>query len=112
MDETNEAARLTDEELSANLPKLALDERSDLVALLKHLAVFDERKLYSAKHTSLFDYCRKILRYSESAAGKRIYAARALRDFPKMQFLLQSGELHLEAVVMLRPHLTQENHLS
>ncbi len=111
MQTMKEASALSDAELEAKLPQLAADERKGMAALLVHLAVYDERKLYAGRYTSLFDYCRKALHYSESGAGKRIYACRALQDFPVIRPMLESGALHLEAVVLLKQHLTQENHL-
>ena len=47
---------------------------------------------------------------SESAAGKRITAARVARRFPVVLEMIARGEIHLTAVNMLAAHLTEENH--
>jgi hypothetical protein len=94
------------------LKNLSRIERRSLALLIVHLIEFDKRKLYADEgYSSLFAYCTKELHYSESSAGKRIYAARAARKFPAILHLLDSGELHLESILLIAPHLTEENHL-
>src|SRR5215831_12370133 len=46
---------------------------------------------------------------SEDVAYKRIRAARAGRRFPVILEVIESGQLHLAAVVMLAPNLTTDN---
>jgi hypothetical protein len=58
----------------------------------------------------MFTYCTQVLRLAEHAAYKRIEAARAARRFPVILTLLADGSVHLSAVRLLAPHLTQENH--
>src|SRR5262245_51349836 len=78
--------------------------------VLAHLAEVDARKLYLPKAcSSMHMYCIRVLGLSESAAFKRIAAARAARDFPVLFEAIASGRLHLSAVVLLAPHLTEEN---
>ena len=57
----------------------------------------------------MYAYCVQELRLSEDAAYKRIQAARAARQFPTLFAALADGRLHLSAVVLLAPYLTQEN---
>lgn len=103
--------RLDDRELASRIDRLVHGERSCLAVLIAHLAVFDDRELYADEgYPSLFAYCTERLGYSEGAAYKRIQAARAARKYPLLLQHLASGELHLEAVVLLAPHLTPENH--
>ena len=45
---------------------------------------------------------------SEDAAFKRIRAARTARRFPAIFAAVADGRLHLSAVVMLAPHLTED----
>jgi hypothetical protein len=58
----------------------------------------------------MFTYCTQVLHLAEHAAYNRIEAARAARRFPLMLRLLANGSVHLSAVRLLAPHLTQENH--
>ena len=62
--------------------------------------------------SSLFTYCTRVLRLSEHAAYGRIEAARAARRFPVVVERLESGELTLSNLSLLRPHLTDENCLA
>jgi hypothetical protein len=75
---------------------LAEKERQALSELLVFLQEVDERKLYcERKCGSIFQYCVKILKYSESSAQRRIDAMKLLRDIPEVQQKVESGELSL-----------------
>ena len=99
---TVDISTLTDEEVWRRFLELAAEERvliSDLVACL---AEVDARMLVRDRHwPSLFDYCVFSLHWSESAAYRRIRAARAVRKFPMILEMLRDGRLHLEGVVIL-----------
>ncbi|MFI5347546.1 MAG: HNH endonuclease [Elusimicrobiota bacterium] len=101
---------LSDDLLMARLSGLVGQERENLGDVVDHLAEVDRRDLALDRgFPSLFHYCVKELRYSEAAAFLRIRAARASRQFPRISTDLRSGELHLDAVARLYPHLTNEN---
>ena len=51
-----------------------------------------------------------MLHLAEHAAFNRIEAARAARRFPIIVELLADGRIHLSAVRLLAPHLTEANH--
>jgi hypothetical protein len=105
--------RLTDGELKAHLRNLAARERAELIEWLEYLAEMDRRRAYLADGaSSLFAWCRENLLLGEWAAHARIRAARAMRKFPVLAARLASGELNLDAVARLAPHLTPDNHLA
>jgi hypothetical protein len=84
-------------------------DRVTTAELLAHIAEVDARKLYlPAAYPSIFAYCVQELHLSEDAASKRIKAARAARRFPAIFEALAQGRLHLSAVVLLAPHLTDD----
>ena len=104
-------ARLSDHDLLAQVKDLAQREREATVALIVHLAEFDERRLYLAEgYPSLFKYCTDVLHLSEHATYNRIETARAVRHFPVLLEHLAAGWVTLFAVRRLAPHLTPENH--
>ncbi|MGQ0548163.1 MAG: HNH endonuclease [Armatimonadota bacterium] len=104
-------ARLSDQDLLAELKDLAQREREATVALIVRLAKLDERRLYLAEgYPSLFKYCTDVLHLSEHAAYNRIEAARAARRFPALLEYLAAGWVTLAAVRLLVPHLTLENY--
>ncbi len=59
----------------------------------------------------MFTYCTQILHLAEHAAYNRIEAARAVRRFPIIGELLTEGRIHLSALRLLSPHLTDANHV-
>src|SRR5262249_40273564 len=82
-------------------------ECSDTAALLADLAEVDARKLYLlAGYPSMHAYCVDELHLSEDAAFKRIRAARLARRFPSIYCAVAEGRLHLSALVLLKPYLT------
>lgn len=98
--------KLSDEALIESLKSLRAVERESIAEVVAHLAEMDRRDLaVESAFPSLFVYCVKELGYSEAAAYHRIRAARAARQHPRIIELLRSGQLQLEAVVLLNPHL-------
>jgi hypothetical protein len=78
--------------------------------LLAHLAEVDERRLHlELGFPSLFAYCTRELGLCESAAGRRIVAARVCRKFSDALARVARGDLHLSALCALNTHLNQEN---
>ena len=108
------ASGLSDHDLLDRIVALAGKERETSAELVAHLAALEARpSLYAAKgYGSLFSYCTQVLRLSEDAACNRIDAARGARRFPMVLDLLASGAVSLSTVRMLRPHLTEENHIA
>ncbi|OGR81888.1 MAG: hypothetical protein A3J74_03845 [Elusimicrobia bacterium RIFCSPHIGHO2_02_FULL_57_9] len=102
--------KFSDTELTSELRHAAVKERDSLVSLLIRLGEFDSRRLDLKKgYPNLCEYCMHVLRYSRSAAARRIAAARAGRRYRSIFVMLESGELPLVGVAMLSPHLTQQN---
>ena len=110
-DVLSSAQRLSDQDLIARVKALARHEREVTVALIAHLAVFDDRRLYLGEGCgSLFSYCTQVLHLSEHAAYGRIETARAARRFPVILELLADGSVTITTVGLLSPHLTPANH--
>jgi len=83
---------LNDHELVAALEKLKGRENQIIAELIRYLSEVDRRKLYlELGYPSLFAYCCKALRYSESAAYRRIAAARVYGDNPEVYQKLSLG---------------------
>lgn len=95
-------SELTDEEVWRRFLSIAAQERVVIGDLVACLAEVDSRTLVRKRDwPSLFDYCVYALHWSESAAYRRIRAARAVRRFPIILEMLRDGRLHLEGVVIL-----------
>jgi 5-methylcytosine-specific restriction endonuclease McrA len=102
-------SHLSDHTLMRDLAALVAQDRVTTAELLAHIAEVDTRQLYRpAAYPSMFAYCVGELRLSEDAAFKRIKAARAARRFPAVFDAIAEGRLHLSALVLLAPHLTED----
>jgi 5-methylcytosine-specific restriction endonuclease McrA len=106
----HELIRFTDNALLGATSQLSAHDHRTTASLVAHLAEIDVRRLYLALgHPSMFAYVVETLHYSESAAYRRIQAARTARRFPRLFELMAEARLHLAAVCQLAPHLTDEN---
>ena len=103
---------LSDEELLARVESVLGSERRMLTQLVYYLAEVEDRRLHlRAGYSSMFAFCTEKLRLSEGETFRRLNAARLSRRFPLVLELLESGALHLSALVPLRDHLTEDNHV-
>ena len=104
-------ARLSDDELAAQVKTLAVRERDASARMIAHLAEMDGRDIHlRAGYPRLSDYCMKVLHLSDWEAYNRIDVARIARQFPAIFDMLEEGSIHLTGVKLLGPHLTPENH--
>jgi hypothetical protein len=105
-------ADLSDDQLLAEVHRLASAERGATAALIRSLIALDARPhLYLRDGcSSLFVYCTRVLHLSESETYNRIEVARAARRFPIMLDALEDGSVTLTALRLLAPHLTEDNH--
>jgi hypothetical protein len=103
-------AELSDAELLAATRSLAGRSNHLLAALLTHLGEVEARGIHrTCACSSLYTYCIYELRFSEDEAFRRVAAARVVRRFPAVWDAVAAGELHLTGLLMLGPHLTEEN---
>src|SRR4051812_38956915 len=101
---------LSDADLISRLSETCLEGHRLTGRIVVYLGEVEERRLdLRAACTSMFDFCVRHLGMSEGAAYRRINAARLVRRFPRLLGPLERGELHLSTLVVLRPHLTEEN---
>ena len=101
---------LTDSELVSRLSALCLEGHALTARMIVHLMEVEERRLdLRAACTSMFDFCQRKLGMSEGAAFRRINAARLVKRFPSLLARIERGELHLSTLVLLRPHLAEQN---
>jgi hypothetical protein len=103
---------VSDAQLRSGLSSLLANGYRTEARIIAHIAEVEERKLHAKDGSpSLFDYCVRQLRLSESEAFHRLTAARIARRFPLVFSLIESRQIHLTAVCLLRDYLTQQNHL-
>ena len=103
---------VSNDDLHARTRRLVGRANQVLAALLAHLAEVEARGIHRTRAcASLYTYCIYELRMSEDAAFRRARAAAIARQFPVLFEQIAAGEIHLTAVLMLGPHLTEQNHL-
>lgn len=100
---------LSDGELITRLRSAVQRERRVTLGVLLLLIEMERRKLHFDRYSSLFAYCTDRLGYSRSAAGRRIAAARCLRDYPQVLPMLLDGRLNLSTLCILARVLNSEN---
>src|SRR5882757_4969445 len=104
-------ARLTDQELLSGLQALVGQGRVLLARLLAYLGEVEERRLdLQSACSSLFDFCIRRLGLSDDEACRRVAASRLARRFPLALSMIERGEIHLTALLLLRERLTDDNH--
>ncbi|HXH76671.1 MAG TPA: HNH endonuclease signature motif containing protein [Bacteriovoracaceae bacterium] len=100
---------LSDDTLLNEMLFWANKEREALSNVLWRLKEIDERKLYSAvKCGSLFDYCVKVLKYSEGQASRRVSACRLLQQLPEISVQIENGELNITQLNQAKQFFTAE----
>jgi 5-methylcytosine-specific restriction endonuclease McrA len=111
MDAQYQLAHLDDEALLVNLKRFVAGANQLTALVLAHLAEVDARSAYRLwACPTLQAYCEYELRLSEDEAQRRCRAARVARQFPLLFEMLADGSIHLTGILLLAPHLTDENH--
>jgi hypothetical protein len=94
---------LSDSALLANTRQLARQERQLTLQILNHLQEIEKRRLHNKEgYPSLFAYCTEVLGYSETAALRRIDAARLLNSVPTLAQKIEEGELKLSQLAQVQ----------
>jgi hypothetical protein len=105
-----ELGELHDDALLAQLHDLVRRDRRNQALLVAHLVEVDRRGLYLDRgFQSLYEYVSGGLGFSDSAAFRRIAAARLVGRFPILLERIASGAVHLTALLILAPHLDADN---
>ena len=89
--------------------KLVVQERKTLNQILTHLKEIERRKAYCPLgYSSLMKYLIYELKYSESAAYRRIQALKLTKFLPKAKKMIESGELSLTTISLVQSSFKDE----
>jgi 5-methylcytosine-specific restriction endonuclease McrA len=106
----NSLAQLPDASLHSELKRLVGCSNTLSAQLLAHLGEVEGRGIHRERAcSSLYTYCVYELRMSEDEAQRRCRAARLARRFPILLDMLAEASLHLTGILLIGPHLTEEN---
>jgi hypothetical protein len=98
----------SDSELLEKTRQVVAEERRITARVLAHLEEVERRQLYlSLECSSLFEYCQKDLKYSESEANARISAMRLSREVPEVVQAVSEGRLSLTNLVKARTYFNK-----
>lgn len=112
MQDTYRLDQIADDVLLTSLKRLTGTSNELTAQLLAHLAEVEARGIHRTMAcASLYTYCVYELRLSEDEAQRRCRAARACRQFPQLFEMLADASIHLTGILLLAPHLTDENHV-
>jgi len=101
---------LRDEDLLRQLAQLVMQSRGVEADVVAHIGEVELRGLYAHEAcSSMFEYCRRVLRLRENEAYLRITVARLAREYPTVLDMLRDGRLHLSGIARLAPHLTRQS---
>ncbi len=100
---------ISDHELVAKIRDLVVLERRVTRQLLHHIGEMEKRRCYtSLGFSSAFDFLTREFGYSESAAWRRIQAARLLRSVPEASAKIETGELNLTTLAQTQTAIKAE----
>jgi len=100
---------MTNQFLEQRLQHLVKTERRITQEILHLILEADDRKLYlDQAYGSLYDWLIQKFGYSQSAAHRRIQAARLLRAVPEVSEKIASGEVNLTTLTHLQSTLRKE----
>jgi hypothetical protein len=89
--------------------RLVSEERRITTEVLHHLLEIDRRRLYAESgYSSLFEFCRCELGYSDGAAYRRISAMTLLRDLPEAEEKIRTGSLSLSSAAQVQSFFVSE----
>jgi hypothetical protein len=105
-------AHVSDDDLHTSTRRLVGRSNQLRAALLAHLAEVEARGIHRERAcASLCTYCIYELLMSEDEAFRRARASKIARQFPVLFEQVAAGEIHLTGILLLGPHLTEDNHL-
>jgi len=100
-------SHLSHADFGASLVASFTNANTAIAVQVAHIAEAETRQWHLAEgYPSMFRFVVSVFHLTEEAAYKRIHAARAARRHPAIFEALAEGRLHLSAVIMLAPHLT------
>jgi len=101
---------VTDRELLDRVETLVRRAHNATLSLILHFGEIERRRIHlTMGYRSMFDYCIRRLRFSESAANRRIRVARCVARFPEVFQLLKEMRLSMMAVSRVSGLINDDN---
>jgi len=101
--------KLSDKRLLEQTEYLVSEERKNTVLILQHLREIEIRRLYiDLKFSSMHEYCKKHLKYSEGQTQRRLSSARLSTELPEIENKIIEGDLNVTNLAKIRSFLNVE----
>lgn len=98
--------KLSETLLIETTQRLAREERQITLELLWHLREIDRRKIpHKMGMSGIFDYCVRVLKYSEGSAFRRVQSMRAMNETPELEKSIIEGKINLTTASQLQTFL-------
>ncbi len=90
---------VSNENLIRDARSLCAEERRLTTLVLEYLREIDSRKVHLIMgYSSLYEFCKTELHYSEGSAHRRISAMRLMAEVPEIKPLIESGAVSLSGI--------------
>src|SRR5688572_14224036 len=101
---------LSNAALLSRIQESARETKRRLVAEIVMLMEVERRRLHlEMAYSSMYEFCYREMRLSEDQAYRYMNAARLAKKFPEILDDLESGELHLASLALLKKHVRTES---
>ena len=105
-----EIKALSDKNLVRRIEEISVKENQTTAELVLHLIEMDQRRLFvQMGYPSLFQYCRRRLKYSEPATNRRISSARAIGKVPELYEALLKKEVSITTISLVAGIINEGN---
>lgn len=106
-------SKYSDDEVDQSLRKLVRNERKILQLILEHINEVDARTIYIKYDCAdVYEYLIQEMKYTGSAADRRIAAARLLREVPAVSEMIETGSLNLSQICELKKAINEKERSS
>lgn len=101
--------KLSSDKLMLKTKSLVRNETEITLQILFHLQEIERRRLHFERgYQSLHEFCVRYLGYSDGSAGRRIRAARLLREVPELEGKIESGAMNLSTIAQAQSFFRSE----
>jgi hypothetical protein len=94
---------VSNENLVRDAKSLCAEERRLTTLVLEYLREIELRKIHlTMGYSSLYDFCKTELHYSEGSAHRRISAMRLMTEVPEIKPMIESGAVSLSGIASVQ----------
>lgn len=105
-----ELAHLSDDAVLEALEACVVLARQNDGHIVTFLIEIETRRIHLAEaFSSMYDFCKRRLKFSDGQTHRRLAAARLVRQYPFILPLLVEGVTHMSTLAHIKPFVTDQN---